>query len=306
MDITETPIPWLLMVFTLPSAKASERVQVWRRLQKFGCVAFRNAGYLLPNTPENRERLIWVSEIVRSSQGEASVVEIAAVDDLSETAIRDLFRRARDADYASLGEELKNFKLGSAPAALQLVRLRKRFEEVVAMDFFAAKQRAGVQALFDQLSPSQGKEKPVKFAAKKDYQHKTWLTRPHPGIDRVSSAWLIVRHIDAQPKFVFAANSDAHPGAVPFDMFGTEGFGHEGSHCTFETLCHCFGIKDKKTRFIAEAVHDADLEDRKFGREEGHVINRILQGWAKQKVDDHELLKRGMDLIAGLYVSIAG
>ncbi len=88
-------------------------------------------------------------------------------------------------------------------------------------------------------------------------------------------------------------------------MFGTEGFGHEGNHCTFETLCRSFGIKDKKTLFIAEAIHDADLEDRKFGREEGHVMNRILQGWAKQKVDDHELLKRGMDLIEGLYVSIA-
>jgi hypothetical protein len=46
------------------------------------------------------------------------------------------------------------------------------------------------------------------------------------------------------------------------------------------------------------------LEDNKYGRQEGHVINRILKGWAKQKVDDHELLKRGMDLIEGLYVSI--
>jgi hypothetical protein len=305
MDITDLRIPWLLMVFTLPSAKASERVQVWRKLQKFGCVAFRNAGYLLPNTPDNRERLVWVSETVRSSKGEASVVEIASVDDLSESAVRDLFRRARDADYASLEKELKKLKPGSGSPSLQLVRLRKRFEEVVAMDFFEAKQRPTVQAYFDQLSPSQGKEKPVKLATKKDYQHKTWLTRPHPGIDRVSSAWLIARHIDAQPKFVFAGKSDAHPGAVPFDMFGTEGFGHEGNHCTFETLCRSFGIKDKKTLFIAEAIHDADLEDRKFGREEGHVINRILQGWAKQKVDDHELLKRGMDLIEGLYVSIA-
>ena len=66
------------MVFTLPSTKASERVQVWRKLQKFGCVAFRNAGYLLPNTPENRERLTWLSERVRSSKGEASVVEIVS------------------------------------------------------------------------------------------------------------------------------------------------------------------------------------------------------------------------------------
>jgi hypothetical protein len=305
MDVTSMTAPWLLMVFTLPSTKASERVQVWRKLQKFGCVAFRNAGYLLPNTPENRERLIWLCESVRSSKGEASVVEIASVDDLSETAIRDLFRHARDIDYASLEKELKKLKPGSGPPSLQLARLRKRFEEVVAMDFFEAKGRSQVQALFDQLKPSRVKETPLKLAAKKDYQHKTWLTRPRPGIDRVSSAWLISRNIDVQPKFAFAEKADSHPEAIPFDMYETNGFGHEGDHCTFETLCRSFAIKDKKILFIAEAIHDADLEDRKFGREEGLVINRILQGWAKQKIADHELLKRGMDLIEGLYVSIA-
>jgi len=305
MNITTAASPWLLMVFTLPSAKASERVKVWRKLQKFGCLAFRNAGYLLPNTPENRERLIWISETVRSSKGEASVVEVASVDDLSEVEIRELFRRARDADYVSLEKELKKFKPHNGPPSPQLVKLRKRFDEIVAMDVFEARQRTTVQTLFEQLSPSQTKEQPVKHATKKDYQHKTWLTRPRPGIDRVSSAWLIARHIDAQPKFAFADKSDAQPGAVPFDMYGAGGFGHEGDRCTFETLCRSFGIKDKKIFFIAEAIHDADLEDRKFGREEGHVINRILQGWAKQKVDDQELLKRGMELIEGLYVSIA-
>ena len=64
-------------------------------------------------------------------------------------------------------------------------------------------------------------------------------------------------------------------------------------------------LDESRWRLIAEAIHDADLEDRKFGREEGLVINRILQGWAKQKIGDHELLKRGIDLIEGLYVSIA-
>jgi hypothetical protein len=304
MNITVSP-PWLLMVFSLPSAKASERVQVWRKLQKFGCVPFRNAGYLLPNTPENRERLIWVSQTVRASSGEASVVEVASVDDLSETALRDLFRRARDVDYAALAEELKKQKSKSGPSPAQLGRLHKRFEEILGMDFFEAKQRAAVQILLDQLTLSPGKTIPMKSAAKKDYQRKTWVTRPRPGIDRVSSAWLIARNIDAHPTFEFAEKPAAQPNAVPFDMYGEDGFGHEGDHCTFETLCGSFGIRDRKILLIAEAIHDADLEDRKFGREEGHVINRILQGWAKQKVDDQELLKRGMDLIDGLYVSIA-
>jgi hypothetical protein len=303
MDITEYP-PWLLMIFSLPSAKASERVQVWRKLQKFGCLSFRNAGYLLPNTPENRERLVWVSQTVRNSSGEASVVEVVAVDDLSETALRDLFRTARDLDYMALAKDLEKLKPTLGQPSSQLIRFRKRFEEIIAMDFFEAKQRATVQILLDNLTLSPLKATLVKSAAKKDYQQKTWVTRPRPGIDRVSSAWLIAHNIDAHPTFVFAEKPASQPNAIPFDMYGKDGFGHEGDHCTFETLCHSFGIKDKRILLIAEAIHDADLEDRKFGREEGHVINRILQGWAKQKVDDQQLLKRGIDLIEGLYVSI--
>ena len=59
-------------------------------------------------------------------------------------------------------------------------------------------------------------------------------------------------------------------------------------------------------KLIGHAIHDADLEDDKFGRSEGHTINQILRGWAKQAVPDEELLRRGMDLIEGLYQSNQG
>jgi hypothetical protein len=51
-------------------------------------------------------------------------------------------------------------------------------------------------------------------------------------------------------------------------------------------------------------IHDADLNDEKFGRVEGIAINQILKGWAKQGISDEELLRRGMDIIEGLYHSI--
>jgi hypothetical protein len=293
------------MVFSLPSGKASERVQVWRKLQKFGCLPFRNAGYLLPNTPENRERLIWICETVRSSKGEASVLEVASVDDLNTAAIQQLFRQQRDADYASLEKDLKKLKPQNGVPSPQLLRLSKRYDEIVAIDYFESKQRAVVRAMLDRLNTTQTKEAPVKLANRKEYQGRTWVTRPRPGIDRVSSAWLITRFIDAKPRFTFAEKAESSPEAVPYDMYGAAGFGHEGDHCTFETLCRSFAIKDRKVQLIAEAIHDADLEDHKYGRDEGHVINRILQGWARQGVEDKELLKRGMDLVEGLYASIA-
>lgn len=305
MDVTHPSSPWLLLIFTLPSQKASERVQVWRKLQKMGSLPFRNAGYLLPHTSENRERFVWVSKTVRSSGGDASVVEVSSVDDLSVSAIQELFRQARDADYVALLKDLEKLKPGSGTTSPQAMKLRRRFDEILATDLFVSKRRSEVQARFEALKPSGQQENPVKLSAKKDFQQKTWVTRPRPGIDRVSSAWLISRQIDDQPTFAFAEKSTIQPGAIAFDMYGPDGFGHDGDRCTFETLCRCFAIRDKKIALIAEAIHDADLEDGKYGRSEGHVLNRILQGWAKQKLDDHELLKRGMDLIEGLYVSFA-
>jgi len=87
-------------------------------------------------------------------------------------------------------------------------------------------------------------------------------------------------------------------------MFQAGGFGHEGDQCTFETLCLAFAVTDSKVQLLAQAIHDADLEDNKFGRSEGHAMNQILKGWAAQDIADDELLRRGMDLIAGLYHSM--
>jgi hypothetical protein len=141
--------------------------------------------------------------------------------------------------------------------------------------------------------------------SKMEYQERAWITRPRPGIDRVSSAWLIKRFIDSKATFLFGNDPNLHPEAVPFDMYQAGGFGHEGQNCTFETLCARFGTADKKVRLIGQAIHDADLDDEKFGRTEGVTINQILKGWAKQGIPDDELLHRGMDLIEGLYHTIA-
>ena len=85
----------------------------------------------------------------------------------------------------------------------------------------------------------------------------------------------------------------------------TKGFGHRGADCTFETLCKKFAIRDKGVRAIAQIIHDADLEDGKFGRTEGGGLDRTLIGWARQGIGDGELLRRGIEMIDGLYDSVA-
>ena len=52
------------------------------------------------------------------------------------------------------------------------------------------------------------------------------------------------------------------------------GLTHKQDHCTFETLCKEFAMRDPKTLALGQIVHDADLGDDKFGRAEGQAIRR--------------------------------
>jgi hypothetical protein len=88
-------------------------------------------------------------------------------------------------------------------------------------------------------------------------------------------------------------------------MFHTEGFGHRGEDCTFETLQKDFRIRDAKVKVISEIIHDADLADEKFGRKEGIGVDEVLKGWARQGIPDDKLLERGMELIEGLYFALS-
>ena len=52
---TKNP-PWLLFVFSLSAKNASLRVDIWRRLRRYGTFILKNSGYILPNNPANEER----------------------------------------------------------------------------------------------------------------------------------------------------------------------------------------------------------------------------------------------------------
>jgi len=290
------------MVFSLPAKRASQRVEVWRKLQRYGTLALRSSGYVLPNSAANREKLEWLAETIRSYKGQASVVQVQAFDDLPETRLRQLFLETSSRQYERLLREVR--KLSSLPhserPARQLTRLRSRFQEIVAIDFFANPVRARVEAALARADEAETVS-PRRKAKAAEYRNRVWITRPRPGIDRVSSAWLIERFIDPKARFVFDNDPAAYPKAVPFDMFSPQGFGHREQDCTFETLCKEFSVRDSKVRRIAQIIHDADLGDGKFGRTEGVGLDQVLNGWAKQDVPDAELLRRGMELIEGLY-----
>jgi hypothetical protein len=303
----ESRAPWLLLIFSMPAKRASERVQVWRKLKRHGALPLRSSGYVLPNNATNQERFEWLAAAIRKYKGEASVVQVHAIDDLPSETLIQRFVEARSGDYEALIRELQKVRPTSAGSSSHVARLRNRMQEIAEIDFFNSPLRGRVETLLDRFDSVNRLplEKNSRSGTKKEYLDRAWITRPRPGIDRVSSAWLIRKFIDPKAKFLFASDPRQHPEAVPFDMFQQAGgFGHRGEDCTFETLRKEFCIRERRVTAIARIIHDADLSDGKFGRAEGLGLDRVLIGWAQQGISDEELLRRGMELISGLYDSL--
>jgi len=307
MDVRRSSIAWLLLTFTLPTKRASQRVEIWRKLQRYGTVPLGNSGYLLPSNPVNEERFQWLATAIRKYGGDASIVHVQSIDNISTPQLIGRFAEAREREYQELISQLQGFS--TMPRQKQSVgrlsRLRSRFQEIVEVDFFDSplQKRVGeLLAKADAARVTAQVSEPPKIDPQ-DHKNRVWVTRPRPGVDRCASAWLIRRFIDSKARFAFASEEHVPGGAVPFDMFHEGGFGHRGDDCTFETLQKNFRIRDRKVKVISEIIHDADLADGKFGRKEGYGIDEVLKGWARQGISDQELLARGMQLIEGLYHS---
>lgn len=295
---------WLLLLFSLPTNRNSERVAIWRRLKKIGAVQIKTSTYLLPDAPAQYEHFQWLAQQIRDYGGDSTLVRAQEIEGLNKEKVIAMFNDARAKDYGSLRKALQRFitgrkKTNADEAVSELGRLTRQFREVRAVDFFDSPRGHDVSMLLRRAEgPKRSRQ--LETLDARQYQGKTWLTRPRPEIDRVGSAWLIARFIDRKPKFVFASPADAMPGAIPFDMLDAE-FSHHGNYCTFETLTRRFSISDKSLVKIGEMIHDADLDDARFQRIEAVGIDRILKGWAKQGLSDQEILRRGFECFDALY-----
>src|SRR6516225_741970 len=301
---TSKAVAWLLLTFSLPAKRASQRVEIWRKLQRYGTVPLGNSGYLLPSSPSNEERFQWLATSIRKYSGDASVVHVESIDNLSVPQLIGRFSEARTREYQELIQELEVLSSKQAEGKnVGLSRLQSRFQEIAEVDFFGSPLQVRVKELLERAASSQGTRPalPVRKINTRDYKGRVWVTRPKPGVDRCSSAWLIRRFIDPKARFAFAPEGRVPTGYVPFDTFHEEGFGHRGDDCTFESLAKQFHIRNPRVAVIGQMIHDADLLDDRFGRKEGYGVDEILKGWARQGLADDKLLERGMELIEGLY-----
>lgn len=300
---------WLLLVHQLPASPSNLRVKTWRRLQELGALPVKQSVYALPDSPEAREDFEWLRVEIEDAGGEAVLFAADHVAAEANTDLVEEFRRDRQTAYAALASDLQKFvsKRPAAATTRDVSRFQQRFQAIERIDFFGSAGRDRVASLLASLekkSTVQGKGAEGGDERAR-YQGRLWVTRPRPGVDRMSSAWLIRRFIDPAARFQFVADAKRAPHeAVPFDMYGA-GIGHKGDLCTFEHLVEKFAVADRAVARLSKVVHDLDFKDSKFGAPEAVTIGSAIDGLQMSCGDDHQLLEQGMILFEAMYRSFA-
>ena len=315
---TGQPDPWLLLVHQLPPRPTNARVKTWRRLQGLGAVALRNSVYVLPHTEACREDFEWIKSEIQALRGEATVFAADSIDRFSNDEVVAAFRKAREVDYADLDRDAeallaaagkRSARAAARPRSSRRARhLHDRLQALDAIAFFppANRDRAAASvARLDRLvdgAPDLAASGERADASR--YQKRVWVTRPRPGIDRMSSAWLIRRFIDPKARFAFSETPPAGGAGIPFDMYGVE-FSHTDHGCTFETLAARFGLASAPVERIAHIIHDIDLKESRYAAPEAPAIAHLVDGLRLMYDDDAELLERGMGMFEALYRAFA-
>jgi hypothetical protein len=292
-------------------------VKTARQLQKIGAVAVKNSVYVLPNTDGAHESFTWLSKEISAGGGEATLCESSFVGGTSNEAVEALFHAARRKDFEELaGEARAAIKALGRAARLDgdkrsageatLARLRKRFAEIVELDFFGAPGREAIASLITTIeqrlrSPADSTSSSAE-APPPRVRGGVWVTRKGVHVDRIASAWLIKRFIDREAKLKFVPPKGYEPAAgdLRFDMFEAE-YTHESDRCTFEVLARRFGVADAAVQAIAEVVHDIDVRDGKFARPETAGVERLINGIALTQSEDEGRIALGSQLFDALY-----
>ena len=133
----------------------------------------------------------------------------------------------------------------------------------------------------------------------------TWVTRRGVKVDRIASAWLIRRFIDPKAKFRFVSprGGTVKRTEIGFDMTGGE-YTHVGNACTFETLLERFGIDEPGLRAIGEMVHDLDIKDDRFGRDQTGELKTMIEKVVESTDDDTRRLALGRDRLDAFLASL--
>jgi hypothetical protein len=243
------------------------------------------------------------------------LIRVQQIENVSAADVRRLFHEPRDLAYRQLAARYRKLlqsldrKAATASPRVQeqITQLAKEHHRIRDIDFFDAPGGAEVRRLEEAMAMRTRRPESVRRDLPptldlSTLRGRTWVTRPRPHVDRIASAWLIKRFIDADAVFTFAPPADFPADAIPFDAPGVE-LSHQGEDCTFETLAKRARLRDRRVARLAEIVHEADLRDGKYPHEEARGIDVAIRALLAASPDDHRVLEQGMSVFEGLYAT---
>jgi hypothetical protein len=132
-----------------------------------------------------------------------------------------------------------------------------------------------------------------------------WVTWENVGVDRMASAWLILKFIDPQAEFIFIPVGQrlSPEGTEPFDIPGAR-YSHHRGHCTFYTLLKEFKLKDPIMARIAQIVDEADVIQEAAVEPTAPGLDLICRGLRRICQDDRQALERGALVYDALYAEL--
>ena len=290
---------WLCVISSAPTENATARMRAWRTLKASGSAVLRDGVYLLPDIAQCRVTLDAVAEDVTNAGGAAMVIGVSPPVGV---AFETLFDRTTD--YAELLQTISQARAelsieNAQEGVKQIKKLPKSFAAISDTDFFPGEARRQVDAALLEIEsavsrlmyPDEPHSANSNIARLRiaDYQKKTWATRKQrPWVDRLASAWLILRFIDAEAQFKWIESPAFCPKkAVGFDFDGAA-FTHVGSKVTFEVLMASFGLEDTRLSRIGALVHFLDVGGVR--PEEAAGIESVLSGFRATMANDDQLL----------------
>jgi hypothetical protein len=132
-----------------------------------------------------------------------------------------------------------------------------------------------------------------------------WLTWENVGIDRMGSAWLLLRFIDLQAEFRFVPSGESPlpEGFEPFDIPGVR-LSHRHGHCTFHTLLREYKLNDPILERIAQIIDEADIAQTVTVEPIAAGLDAICQGIRRISPDDYSAIERGRLIYDALYAQL--
>jgi len=129
-----------------------------------------------------------------------------------------------------------------------------------------------------------------------------FVTRERIHVDRIATAWAILRFVDHRATFEFVPwrSDPGQVAGVPFDIRGAE-LSHRDGRCTLEALIAKFELTDEPLRRMARIIRAADIPQDEPSPPEGAGVLAIFDGIRDGSASDEERLERGGIVCDALY-----